>query len=233
MSEKATHRQVTLLNIRSQHKNMYLTLITAAFIGFMHSLAPGHWLPVVLMTKSRRWSLKNAFLGACVAASGHALVSITLGIVSLQLGAHLFTQWEHEIESYGGILVATFGLIYAVYSYFRHSHCHGHEHHGPRPEKKTPYLFLFSIGLSPCVAVLPVFVAASPMGWGVVALSMIAFVLGVLASFAGATLLTIRGLVKLDHPLFEHYGDVITGLSLVIMGLLLFLFPHSPFFHTM
>lgn len=211
---------------------MFLTLTTAAFIGFMHSLAPGHWLPVVLMTKAKRWNLKHAFFGACVAASGHALVSITLGIISLKLGAHLFTEWEHEIESYGGILVAAFGLIYAVYAYFRHSRCHGHEHHGPRPVQRAPYVFLFSIGLSPCVAVLPVFVAAAPMGWGVVVLSMIAFVVGVLAAFAGATLLTIRGLMKLDHPIFEHYGDVITGLSLVLMGLILFLFPHGPHFHS-
>ena len=62
-----------------------------------------------------------------------------------------------------GVILGLF--LFAGYAYFNHSSCHGHTHHGPDPRrdlrvKKTPFLFLFTLGLSPCVAVLPVFAAA-------------------------------------------------------------------------
>jgi len=202
---------------------MIIIAFSAAFVGLVHSLSPGHWLPVVLMAKSRKWSLKTAVLGAAVTASGHILLSIALGLLSIFIGAHFFSQYETEIEGYAGLGLGAFGLIYAGMAFFRHSHCHGHTHHGPDPRgKKAPFVFLFSLGFSPCVAVLPVFAAAAAEGSLATILTLISFSLGVLVSLVGSTLLVSRGFVKLDHPLFEHYGDVITGCGVAVMGLILF-----------
>jgi cytochrome c biogenesis protein CcdA len=198
--------------------------LSAAFVGLVHSLAPGHWLPVVLMAKARRWPLKTALLGALIAASGHIFLSIILGVVSIWIGAHFFSQYESEIERYAGLALAVFGLAYAAFAFFRHSSCHGHTHHGPDPKgKKAPFLFLFSLGFSPCVAVLPVFAAAASEGSLVTVITLIAFAIGVLISLLGATLVVSLGLIKLDHPLLEHYGDVITGMGVAILGVVLFL----------
>jgi hypothetical protein len=144
----------------------------------------------------------------------------------LEAGSHFFVSHEEGIEQAAGLIVAVFGLLYAAYSWKRHSHCHGHEHHGPSPDpKKTPFLFLFTIGLSPCVAVLPVFAAAAPVGTGAVLSAMIGFVGGVLIAMLSATGLATFSALKLDHPIFEHHGDVITGLGVALMGLLLFVHP--------
>lgn len=220
---------------------MFIVAASAAFVGLVHSLAPGHWLPVVLMAKTRRWSMKTAMAGAVIAASGHILLSIALGVVSIWIGAHYFSTYEEQIEQYAGLALGVFGLIYAAVAYFRHSSCHGHTHHGPEVEsefgpqaeqkprtknKRTPFLFLFSLGFTPCVAVLPVFAAASSKGSIAVLLSFLAFSGGVLASLIGATLVVSLGLVKLDHPILEHYGDVITGSGVAAMGLMLFFFSH-------
>jgi nickel/cobalt exporter len=201
---------------------------SAALVGLVHSLAPGHWLPVVLVAKTRRWSLKMAVLGALAAALGHILLSIAFGILSIWIGVQFLSQYEGEIERYSGLGLGVFGLIYAGLAYFRHSQCHGHTHHGPKPSQKTsPFVFLFSLGFTPCVAVLPVFAAAAAEGSFEVVLTLISFAVGVLVSLIGATLLFTRGLVKIDHPLFEHYGDVLTGLGVAIMGVLLFFLSNS------
>ena len=205
---------------------MLIFAVSAAFVGLVHSLAPGHWLPVVLMSKSKKWSLKTSLLGAVVAAAGHVMISLALGVAALELGAHLLIGQEEGIERYAGLAVAVFGLIYAATSYRKHSHCHGHEHHGPAPDRrKSPFVFLFTIGLSPCVAVLPVFAAAAPVGTGAVVLAMVGFVAGVLAAILSATWLATASSVKLDHPILEHHGDLITGGAVALMGLILFLSP--------
>lgn len=205
---------------------MWVFAFSAAFVGLVHSLAPGHWLPVVLMSKSKKWSLRKALGGALITALGHVVISLALGFAMLELGAHAFVHHEEGIERWAGLAVALFGLGYAYYSYNRHSHCHGHEHHGPTPDKKrAPYFFLFTIGLSPCVAVLPVFAAAAPVGPAAVAAAMAGFVMGVLTALISATSLATFGALKFDHPIFEHHGDVITGLGVAVMGLILFLHP--------
>lgn len=206
-----------------------LLALSAAFVGFVHSLSPGHWLPVVLMVKTRKWDLAQATVAALVAASGHVVVSLGLGILAAFIGQSLFAPYLHELEEHAGVILIISGLAYAIYSRFRHRHCHGHEHHGPDPRaaSKAPYVFLFSLGFSPCFAVLPVFATAIGMGNGLLALTMLFFSVGVIAALVGGSLLVSRGLVKLDHPIFEHHGDLITGLGVAAMGLLLVLFPHT------
>lgn len=205
---------------------MMILAASAALIGFVHSLAPGHWLPVVLLAKARKWPMRTTLVGALVAGSGHVLISMIVGAVSLAIGAAFFEGREEEIERYGSVLLILFGLGYAVLSYFRHSTCHGHTHHGPKPDaKRAPFAFLFSLGLTPCIAVLPIFGAASTRGALDTAASMVAFGVGVFASLASSTWLVTHGMTKLDHPILEHYGDVITGLSIVAVGVVLFFVP--------
>lgn len=206
-----------------------LIALSAAFVGLVHSLSPGHWLPVVLMVKAKKWDLGQATLGAVVAAAGHIFVSVGLGLIGAFIGTSLFGPYLHELEEHAGVILIVFGLIYAVFSKFQHRHCHGHEHHGPDPKKgsKAPYVFLFSLGFSPCFAVLPIFATAIGMGSAVLLSSMIAFAFGVLTALVGGSLLVSHGILKLDHPIFEHYGDLITGLGVAAMGLILVLFPHT------
>jgi cytochrome c biogenesis protein CcdA len=204
---------------------MILLALSAAFVGLVHSLAPGHWLPVVIMTKTRRWPTRTALLGALTAASGHIILSIVLAIVGIEIGAHVLTQYEAQIENYAGLLLIAFGLIYSLVMFTRHSSCHGHTHHGPKPDSKAPFLFLFSLGFSPCVAVLPVFVAAATRGSAALVASLAGFAFGVVGALSSATLLVRFGVMKLDHPVLEHYGDVITGLSVALLGVVLFVFP--------
>lgn len=195
---------------------MLLLVASAAFVGFVHSLAPGHWLPVALLAKSRRWPLRKALLAAAVAGSGHILVSNSLGLLAIFGGM----AFDHErVEKFGSLLLVVFGAIYAGYAWFTHHRCHGHAHHGPDPRKqRRPFLFLFSLGFSPCAAVVPVFVAAALQGPGPTLAAMGLFSVGVLAALSLAVTASLRGTASFDHPLLEHYGDVITGVSLMITG---------------
>ena len=93
----------------------------------------------------------------------------------------------------------------------------------PNPKgKKAPFIFLFSLGFSPCVAVLPVFAAAAAEGYVAAVCTFVSFSLGVLLALIGSTILVSLGLIKLDHPIFEHFGDVITGCGVALMGVILF-----------
>jgi sulfite exporter TauE/SafE len=183
----------------------------------------------VLLVKARKWDLGHAALGALIAAAGHIFVSVGLGLVGYFIGQEFFGPYLHALEEHAGLILVAFGVAYAIYSRLNHRHCHGHEHHGPDPRKsrKAPYVFLFSLGFSPCFAVLPVFATAIGAGSSLLFGTMAAFSFGVVAALLGGSLLVSRGLVKLDHPWFEHHGDFITGIGVAAMGLILVIFPHN------
>jgi cytochrome c biogenesis protein CcdA len=150
---------------------------------------------------------------------------VFLGSLSIYLQVHFLEAYEHLIEQFAGLGLMLFGLIYGVSAYFKHSSCHGHTHHGPDPKnEKAPYLFLLSLGFTPCVAAIPIFITAASRGSFSALFSFLAFACGVLAALMSATYFFSKGLLKLDHPVFEHYGDVITGGGVLVMGMILFLF---------
>src|SRR5688572_15866974 len=137
---------------------MILVALSSAFVGLIHSLVPGHWLPVVLVARGRRWSWQQAVGGALVAASGHILLSAAIGVGIALIGAAVLEGHLEEMEHFAAWFAVLFGTGYAGWAYRTHRKCHGHGHHGPQPPARVrPWLFLFSMGLSPCVAVLPVF----------------------------------------------------------------------------
>lgn len=166
--------------------------------------------------------------GAVMTAFGHIMLSLLVTLLFVRLGEHYFHEYGEAFEQYSGLVLACFGLAYAIWSYFNHGHCHGHEHHGPDPKKGAahPLVFLFMVGFSPCVAVLPVFGTAATHGHVELAVTFISFSIGVLAALVSAVWTAARGLHKFDHPVFEHYGDLIAGLVLAAVGILIFLIPH-------
>jgi cytochrome c biogenesis protein CcdA len=203
---------------------VFLIAASSALVGFVHSLSPAHWAPVVIMTKTRKWSYGYAVVGALAAVLGHVLVSIVTAAVVIWVGATFIHNYEHLIEHYASLALVFFGITFAGIAYWNHYRCKGHTHHGPSPQKSEsrPFLFLFLMGFVPCLAVIPVLLSAAPYGLSALALVSLAFCLGVSAALVGAVLLVTAGTKWLDHPVLEHYGDVISGVSVAILGVLLF-----------
>jgi cytochrome c biogenesis protein CcdA len=167
-------------------------------------------------------------LGALATGLGHVVVSLLLGVITVGAGEKWIPDFQEAVEHLGAAFLILFGFVYAIWAFRTHSHCVGHTHHGPKPARgSAPYFFLFTVGLSPCVAALPLFVASIGEGVGTFVMSLGAFAVGVLLALVSAVLLVRKGLMKLDHPLFEHYGDVLTGLGVVLVGVLLLVLPHG------
>ena len=78
---------------------MLILMSSAALVGFVHSLAPGHWLPVVLLAKARRWKPSVAAAAALVTASGHILLSILLAAIAIRAGDATVAEAHFAIET--------------------------------------------------------------------------------------------------------------------------------------
>lgn len=67
--------------------NLMPLYITAATIGFVHTVfGPDHYLPFVVMSRARKWSLMKTALLTLFCGLGHIMSSIVLGALGILLG---------------------------------------------------------------------------------------------------------------------------------------------------
>lgn len=120
---------------------------TAASIGLIHTIiGPDHYLPFIVISRARQWTLRKTLLVSFLAGLGHILSSVVLGFVGIALG--IAVAKLEGVESARGEIAAWlligFGFAYFLWGMRRawrgkphtHAHLHGHvgvhEHpHGP------------------------------------------------------------------------------------------------------
>jgi len=61
--------------------------LTAASIGFFHTLlGPDHYLPFIVISKARKWSLLKTNLVTLVCGIGHVASSVVIGFIGILFG---------------------------------------------------------------------------------------------------------------------------------------------------
>jgi len=120
---------------------------TAASLGLIHTvIGPDHYLPFIVISRARNWTLRKTLFVSFLAGLGHILSSVVLGFVGIALG--IAVARLEGVESARGEIAAWlligFGLAYFLWGMRRawkgkshmHAHLHGregvHEHpHSP------------------------------------------------------------------------------------------------------
>lgn len=111
---------------------------TTVATAVLHTLIPDHWLPFVLVARSRGWSARETAWLTGGAALLHVAVSLALGLAArwLARGAEMAVGIGHTIERISALLLALFGVLYALWFLLRGGHQHSfgmHPHHRPEP----------------------------------------------------------------------------------------------------
>src|SRR5689334_7679994 len=182
-------------------------MLTAGSVGAVHSLAPDHWVPFAALARARNWTpLRTARLAA-LCALGHVTVSAIFGVGAVLIGREAVEAFGTTLASVAPLLLIAFGVVYMLWALWRatrrellhqadhldgtphtHPHVHGHHHH-KRGASEWGLFLLFCA--DPCVALIPMIVAASARGWGSVG--------AVIAVYEIATMCAIVVLVQLAH----------------------------------
>jgi sulfite exporter TauE/SafE len=199
-------------------QELTILIITAASIGFFHTLlGPDHYIPFIVMSKAKKWSLRKTTLITGLCGLGHILGSIALGIIGIALGIGI-TRIEGFESSRGEIaawLLIAFGLVYFVWGLRRaiknrphkhkhihidgtvHEHVHTHvkEHAHVHKEKKkimTPWVLFIIFVLGPCEPLIPLLMypAAQSSAIGVITVA---------AVFGLVTIFTMLSIVLISY----------------------------------
>jgi ABC-type nickel/cobalt efflux system permease component RcnA len=220
--------------------------VTAASIGFLHTIfGPDHYLPFIVMSRARKWSLGKTSFITFLCGIGHIISSILLGIIGIVFGIAIMKL--EALEAFRGNIAAWaligFGFAYFVWGIRRavryhphqHTHPHGtdtshvHEHthvgkhaHAHDIEKKsiTPWILFTIFVLGPCEPLIPVLMypAAKKSVFGAF---MVSGVFGVvtIATMLGLVVILSLGVNILPLGKFERYTHALAGATIFLSGM--------------
>ncbi len=223
-------------------------LAAAGTTAALHALIPDHWLPFVLMGRSRKWSVAKTLGLASAAGLLHLCLAVGLGLLTFQLGHEgaqaAARRLGETLEVLSSLGLAAFGFFYGAYSWrreWRHhpaeEHDHGgegtprrdpHHHHGHLLERwfggdLSGWSLVAVIGISPCALAFPVLLAgAASLGIGGVLLVAAGWGIVTMLVTVAVTLVGFLSAEKVDFPFLSRYGDLISGVLIGLVGLLLF-----------
>lgn len=220
-------------------------------VAFFHAAIPTHWLPFVLVARSRQWSRAKTLAVAAFAGLGHVALTSLLGLLVAWFGFELEEHAERLFPAIAGSLLLVLGAVYfwkqwrggvlhhhAPGGHHRASATCGHEHghsHWDAELKDSALgaggtsdwaaiggLFVM-LTLSPCEAFLGVYLSGVQFGWrGFFVLSAILAV-ATLAGMMVFTWLTLVGLDRFPLRRFERYEAALLGTIFTALGLMLLL----------
>jgi nickel/cobalt transporter (NicO) family protein len=205
-------------------------LLAAAGVGVGHAVMPDHWLPLAVLSRTRRYRTARVVRLSLAAALTHVVVSVVLGGILVVIGLQFrATIARHADLVVGGILLAT-GAVFLLLDLLGpgrdHPHDHGHHgghghEHGHRTARGLAGLLIpFGAAASPDLTILPVFLAAAALGTAAALGSLAAFTVATVATIVGLTTATALGARLFTAAWIDRRANLITALTLMVIGAL-------------
>ena len=223
--------------------NLTALTITAASLAFVHTiLGPDHYLPFIVMSRARKWTIYKTSWVTLLSGFGHVISSILLGTIGIGVGIAL-NKLEF-MESVRGDLAAwlfvVFGLVYMAWGFYRavknkphkhihhhgngtmhvHEHFHQEEHDHTHKNNITPWILFTIFFLGPCEPLIPLLMypAAKSSSWGVAQVSIV-FGLVTMLTMLGLVLLASYGLKFVRLGKMERFTHAIAGATILLSGI--------------
>lgn len=222
-------------------------LLTAAFIGFVHTLTgPDHFLPFIAMSRAGSWSFGKTLLITAGCGVAHVLGSVVLGLLGLAVGTAVARLVDIEAlrGNVAGWLLLGFGLAYMTWglrqAWLRRPHAHMHTHadgsvhfhtHAHDAEhahvhaasegtpRMTPWILFLIFVFGPCEPLIPLLMypAAEASLVGSVLVATV-FGLVTLATMLATVSIGYWGLASIASATMERYSHAACGGAIAACG---------------
>ncbi len=107
---------------------MYEIFLGSLALSLLHAAIPSHWLPLVALGRTQRWSQRELLATTAVVGAAHTLSTILIGILVGLVGYTIAGTHEELLRSVAPAILVLLGLAFVVQGLRGHHH---HHHHGP------------------------------------------------------------------------------------------------------
>lgn len=225
-----------------------LLLITTATIAFFHTLmGPDHYLPFIVISKTKKWSLTKTMWFTTLCGLGHVGSSIILGFIGIAFGIAVakLELWEGIRGSIITWAFTSFGLLYMVWGIWRviknkpHKHIHSHHdgnahehehthnedehlhlHEKPNSANITPWILFTIFVFGPCEPLIPIVMyPAAQNNYTDLIIVTSLFALITIGTMLSIVVIAYKGINFLPTKTLEKYSHAMAGGTIFLCGL--------------
>ncbi|MBB5638427.1 sulfite exporter TauE/SafE [Pedobacter cryoconitis] len=225
---------------------MTSTLIALAFtaitISFFHTASgPDHYLPFIVLSRSRKWSMMKTVFLTITCGLGHVLSSVILGLAGLFLGWQLNkVSWLQDVRgNVSSWALLAFGVIYLIYGLrqaflnkphkhfdvmeeevYVYTHKHGEIVMPGNKVKVTPLVLFAIFVMGPSEPLIPLlFYSGTKRSVPEVVVLISVFTISTVLTMLGMVLLGVYGYSFFKTDKLERYVHAIGGAVVTICGI--------------
>ena len=225
--------------------NLVALAATAVSISFFHTASgPDHYLPFIVLSRARKWTLSRTILLTVICGLGHVLSSVVLGLVGVYLGWQLnrLAFFQDMRGNVSGWVLLLLGLAYTAYG-FRHAylnrphkrfdvmldevyvfeHRHGEMVMPDKRVKVTPLVLFAIFVMGPSEPLIPLlFFSGTHRSTTEVVVLIVAFTLSTVITMTAIVLLGCYGYSFVQTEKMERYVHAVSGsvVTLCAVGIL-------------
>ena len=201
---------------------MWQIFLGSIVLGLIHPLFPNHWIPLIAIAKTEKWSNRETISATLVTGFSHTLSTIIIGIIVGFVGIKLSENYSYLTKIAAPVILIIIGIIYLFLDFRSHHHEHFNLSTETLKNRKSKFAIIATlcIGmfLSPCIEIEAYYFQAATKGWlgifivSVVYLSMTLVIMTSLVYFG------LKGVNKFNSHFLEHHEKRITGIVLIVLG---------------
>jgi hypothetical protein len=171
-----------------------------------------------------------------MAATAHALGTILIGLVVYYAAVFgnswlfvfqvIVPSWIYEdvpFEKTGGVLLILMGIFF-LYRHHKHKHFHFPLEAVKKGNKWVLGSILLSLFLSPCMEIEVYFATLANQGFMVILVLMLVYFFSTWISMIAGVYIGYSGLKKWNSHRLEHNIGIISGIIMMVSGIMLMLF---------
>jgi len=189
-------------------------IVSALTISVLHAILPDHWLTFVLVGSAQRWSKRKIIRLVFLAGGGHVLLTTMLGLVIASIAKGLLPFLGYFETYVTSVVLIILGFIYIALGVAHR----GDHHKSGLSDKATETSLFLMLTLSPCEAMIPVFFAASTLGWDSLLIMSVVATLGTISGMVILTYLGLEGYRRIHFPWLEKNERTAIGVILLVLG---------------
>ncbi len=228
-------------------QELSLLLIATISIAFIHTLTgPDHYLPFIVISKAKKWSLSKTVLFTALCGIGHVGSSVVLGFIGIALGIAIGKL--EFIEGVRGNIISwiftAFGLMYLIWGirqsirnkphqhiHFHstgNNHIHEHTHHNEHlhihengdKQNLTPWILFTIFVFGPCEPLIPLIMyPAAKHNYNELLLVTIIFSAVTILTMLSLVFITSYGIKLIPMKSMEKNSHALAGGTIFLCGM--------------
>jgi nickel/cobalt transporter (NicO) family protein len=206
---------------------MWQIFIGSLILSVIHASIPNHWIPLIAIGKTEKWSLKETMTATVITGFSHTFSTILVGIVVGLIGIKLSESYNLIMRYAAPSILIIIGTVYAILNFT----LDGHHHNEPEDEdnkriKKSKIAILTSLSiamfLTPCMEIEAYYFQAGRIGWNGILIISAVYTITTVALMLMFVYAGYKGAGRLESHTLSHYEKLITGSVLIVLGILAF-----------